>query len=542
MEELIQQQGEDIDFEFFYEGKRILSHQSMFEIVKVNEAKIRQAERAMQSAEQLRFLQAKEEELRRRARRLAENKGAEGHEEEAAAVKRERDRLKDMLNQIYSELGNLRPHGLFGGLNAHKIYFSIRDKSKESAEVKQRQDSLSEFTASNLKPRIRTKSEAVKDISSSAINEFVAQLLDREFRVFDSEDSSEEASSPEMKPPKAKGQADEEMADGTVNASQGLSATNIRKKSSQDEKEQLGQALKILKVLNYLYSHQDLISDKGLRLVMKASPITDEEATEKKSPADEDPVFSDIELRAGFSSLQASTFHHHKLDSYLQRSIKDPYNLVQGGISPAMQQIFQNCPFLFPFTTKQLYFRLVSFISSIDVHRAIYFLRQYLKQGGTQKVQSHEKDNIRKIAKQKAIVSRENLISSAFSLIQKIDKRSFLEFEFQGEEGVGLGPTLEFYDNIAEEFRNWSVPTSDGKQFTMWRLATDNLLFPNPVCLESLPAESTKKIYEVFRLCGTIVAKAIVDDRQIDLPISPLFWRLCLGAQLSIFDMQKLDP
>lgn len=73
--------------------------------------------------------------------------------------------------------------------------------------------------------------------------------------------------------------------------------------------------------------------------------------------------------------MPPAAFHHHKLDSYLQRSIKDPYNLVQGAISPRMQQIFQNCPFLFPFSTKQLYFKLVSFISSIDVHRAIYFLR-----------------------------------------------------------------------------------------------------------------------------------------------------------------------
>lgn len=127
-------------------------------------------------------------------------------------------------------------------------------------------------------------------------------------------------------------------------------------------------------------------------------------------------------------------------------------------------------------------------------------------------------------------------------MIQKIDKRSFLEFEFQGEEGVGLGPTLEFYDNIAEEFRNWSVTAGEGRCYLMWRECADNLLFPHPVCLETLPAESTKQIYEVFRLCGTIVAKAIVDDRQIDLPISPLFWRLCLGSQLSIFDMQKLDP
>lgn len=37
-------------------------------------------------------------------------------------------------------------------------------------------------------------------------------------------------------------------------------------------------------------------------------------------------------------------------------------------------------------------------------------------------------------------------------VMKKIDKRSFLEFEFYGEEGTGLGPTLEFYDNISQEF------------------------------------------------------------------------------------------
>ena len=63
-----------------------------------------------------------------------------------------------------------------------------------------------------------------------------------------------------------------------------------------------------------------------------------------------------------------------------------------------MQQIYNNCPFLFPFATKELYFKLTSFISSIDVHRAIFFLRQYIKkQGGITK--THEKDNIKKIAR-----------------------------------------------------------------------------------------------------------------------------------------------
>ena len=105
------------------------------------------------------------------------------------------------------------------------------------------------------------------------------------------------------------------------------------------------------------------------------------------------------------------------------------------------------------------------------------------------------------------------MIPSGFALISKSEKRAFLEFEFQGEEGVGLGPTLEFYDNIADEFKRWTIPVGEGKTFTMWRLAADNLLFPSPVCLRSLAPEYIKQIYEIFRLCGTIVAKAIVDDR-----------------------------
>lgn len=39
---------------------------------------------------------------------------------------------------------------------------------------------------------------------------------------------------------------------------------------------------------------------------------------------------SDMSLKIGFSDLNSSLFHNHKLDTYLQKSIKDPYSLVQG--------------------------------------------------------------------------------------------------------------------------------------------------------------------------------------------------------------------
>jgi hypothetical protein len=46
LEELIKEQGEDVDFEFYFEGKKIQPNQTIFEIIKDSESKRKQAERA----------------------------------------------------------------------------------------------------------------------------------------------------------------------------------------------------------------------------------------------------------------------------------------------------------------------------------------------------------------------------------------------------------------------------------------------------------------------------------------------------------------
>ena len=64
--------------------------------------------------------------------------------------------------------------------------------------------------------------------------------------------------------------------------------------------------------------------------------------------------------------------------------------------------------------------------------------------------------------------------------MKKVDKKAFLEFEFQGDAGTGLGPTLEFYDNIADEFKNWMVKCDD-REVKMWRMTQDNEFYPAPI-------------------------------------------------------------
>jgi len=84
------------------------------------------------------------------------------------------------------------------------------------------------------------------------------------------------------------------------------------------------------------------------------------------------------ELEVGLFQVSPTLFHHPKIDSYILRSLQDPYTLTGGKLSDTVKQVFNSCPFLFPFQTRQLFFKLFSFIGAIDMNRSIYFLKKYI--------------------------------------------------------------------------------------------------------------------------------------------------------------------
>jgi len=52
-------------------------------------------------------------------------------------------------------------------------------------------------------------------------------------------------------------------------------------------------------------------------------------------------------------------------------------------------------------------------------------------------------------------VQREKLLENAVVNMETYGyKKSILEFEFDDEEGTGLGPTLEYYSLVSNEMRN----------------------------------------------------------------------------------------
>lgn len=120
------------------------------------------------------------------------------------------------------------------------------------------------------------------------------------------------------------------------------------------------------------------------------------------------------------------------------------------------------------------------------------------------------------------------------------NRKSVLEVEFIGEEGTGLGPTLEFYALVAAELQRsdlgmWlyddETDSGNGEEmdlgegvkppgFYVRRLTG---LFPAPLPQDD---EICDKISKYYWFLGVFLAKVLQDGRLVDLPFSTSFLKL----------------
>lgn len=144
-------------------------------------------------------------------------------------------------------------------------------------------------------------------------------------------------------------------------------------------------------------------------------------------------------------------------------------------------------------------------------------------------------------------------------------QKALLEVEYFGEVGTGLGPTLEFYTLVSRELRRselrlWlddgpPTATSPGATdppaaTTTDAPATDDTayvfspagLYPRAVAQSAdgtgVPARTT----QLFTFIGKFIAKAMLDNRLVDLPLSATFYRQLLGHELTISDLEEVHP
>lgn len=212
--------------------------------------------------------------------------------------------------------------------------------------------------------------------------------------------------------------------------------------------------------------------------------------------------------------VSSNVFTSFKLSALLGKQTSDMLAMI-GGMAPEwINALPLHSPHLFNFSQRFEFFRASAFGGG----RSLYFY-------------SLSKKNFTvRMLRQKAMIPRKGILEAGMKILSDPGLLRFglLEFDFEGEEGTGIGPTLEFYTLLSNEIRKLPIWRDSGEQ---------NGLFPSP-----LQGQDINKVTATFTFIGRLVAKALYDDRLINLPFNKIFWKILLGKNLSLLDLETIDP
>jgi E3 ubiquitin-protein ligase HECTD1 len=243
--------------------------------------------------------------------------------------------------------------------------------------------------------------------------------------------------------------------------------------------------------------------------------------------------------------LSPDLFQSKKITNKLQQQIQDPLVLASGSLPKWCEEFYESCPFLFPFETRQLFFSCTAFGASRSIvwlqsQRDVTLERQRAPGLSPRHVDQHE-FRVGRLKHERVKVPRsENLLEWAMQVMKvHCNRKSVLEVEFVGEEGTGLGPTLEFYALVAAELQRsdlgmWlcddvpkliedEIHLDDGSKPLGYYVRRPTGLFPAPLPQDS---EICDYVAKHFWFLGVFLAKVMQDGRLVDLPLSNSFIQL----------------
>ncbi|XP_075281257.1 E3 ubiquitin-protein ligase HECTD1 isoform X11 [Opisthocomus hoazin] len=290
---------------------------------------------------------------------------------------------------------------------------------------------------------------------------------------------------------------------------------------------------------------EDVLQLLRILYIVASDPYT---ARTSQEEGDEHPQFN----------FPPDEFTSKKITTKILQQIEEPLALASGALPDWCEQLTSKCPFLIPFETRQLYFTCTAFGAS----RAIVWLqnRREATVERTRTTSTTRRDDpgefrVGRLKHERVKVPRgESLMEWAENVMQiHADRKSVLEVEFLGEEGTGLGPTLEFYALVAAEFQRTDLgawlcdddfPDDESRQVDIggglkppgYYVQRSCGLFTAPFPQDS---DELERITKLFHFLGIFLAKCIQDNRLVDLPISkPFFKLMCMGDIKS--NMSKL--
>jgi hypothetical protein len=216
-------------------------------------------------------------------------------------------------------------------------------------------------------------------------------------------------------------------------------------------------------------------------------------------------------------------FINSKVTLLISKASSDGSNVSKTSIPSWCKNLSYDCGFLTKFNARNLLFKV-----SFDSRRSLVNLQNYFKSIDPNYPKEYT-ITLEKSMRLKIIVDRNKILEHGFTLLDDAVTSKFfgfLEFEYIGEIGNGLGPTLEFFYLVFEKLR---------EDKRLWYKTTDGSLYPN------LGLNDNEECIKLFKLLGYIIGRAIYDDRLMDIPISRVFWSLLLERPVLLKDLEIID-
>lgn len=252
------------------------------------------------------------------------------------------------------------------------------------------------------------------------------------------------------------------------------------------------------------------------------------------------------DLKVSVAYVPQNEFVNCRLTEKLEQQMRDPLSVSIGGMPAWCSQLMSSCPFLFGFEVRCRYFQLAAFGQR---HHQPHVSSDSNAGGSNSRQQ-----NGSSLPRKKFLARRDQILESATHMMNLYaSQKVVLEAEFEDEVGTGLGPTLEFYTLVSYEFQKFGLGMwrGDHMSFTASKsvqaenssgLSTLFELFPRPWSSKVSNGVEFTEVIKKYTLLGQVVAKALQDGRILDLPFCKAFYKLVLGQDLTLYDIQSFDP
>lgn len=319
--------------------------------------------------------------------------------------------------------------------------------------------------------------------------------------------------------------------------------------------------------------------------------------------------------------LRPADFVNPRLAPRLALQLKDVLAVAGGCLPPWVPALASGARFVFPGPLRARYVRLTCFgLPRALMHMASVNAAEAAAAsgnsggggggagggggggaggGGDGSDSAADDARVARVARQRVRVDRGHVLDAAAKVLAShAGGRPLLEFEFAGEPGVGLGPTLEFYTMVAGELQRpglgmWrgdaAAPSAGGKPSSRGLAdaasgggggggggsgatarprsaaatgasshpasepappaptapASSTIdaplgLFPAPLPLKG-GGHGVDRALSRFRTLGRLAGRALRDGRLLDLRVARPFWAAVTGASLTLADLRAVD-